>query len=51
MKRQMKINSIQKPDSVPYPKNDIKYGHYGKIMENLIDAACNLSRKEKRKII
>jgi hypothetical protein len=32
-----KFNS--KPDSVPYPKNDIKYGHYGKIMENLIDAA------------
>jgi hypothetical protein len=32
-----KFNS--KPDSVPYPKNNIKYGHYGKIMENLIDAA------------
>ena len=32
-----KFNS--KPDTVPYPKNDIKYGHYGKIMENLIDAA------------
>ena len=42
-----KFNS--KPDLVPYPKNDIKYGHYGKIMENLIDAAIAFPEGEEKK--
>ena len=42
-----KFNS--KPDKVSYPKNDIKYGHYGKIMENLIDAAVAYPEGEEKK--
>jgi hypothetical protein len=42
-----KFNS--KPEVVPYPKNDIKYGHYGKIMENLIDAATAFPEGEEKK--
>ena len=38
-----------KPESVPYPKNDIKFGHYGKIMENLIDAAVKYPEGEEKK--
>ena len=28
-----------KPDEVPYPKNDIRFKHYGKIMEDMVKAA------------
>ena len=42
-----KFNS--KPDKVSYPKNDIKYGHYGKIMEDLIDAAVAYPEGEEKK--
>ena len=38
-----------KPENVPYPKNDIKFGHYGKIMENLIDAAVQFPEGEEKK--
>ncbi len=38
-----------KPDKVPYPKNDIKYGHYGKIMEDLILAAVKYPEGEDKK--
>ena len=38
-----------KPENVPYPKNDIKFGHYGKIMENLIDAAGKYPEGEEKK--
>ena len=38
-----------KPDQVPYPKNDIRYGHYGKIMENLILAAKEFPEGEEKK--
>ena len=44
---EIKFNS--KPDKVSYPKNDIKYGHYGKIMENLIDAAVAYPEGEEKK--
>jgi hypothetical protein len=30
---------ISKPDRVPYPKGRIKYKHYGKIMEEIIEKA------------
>jgi hypothetical protein len=29
-----------KPERVPYPKQDIKYGHYGKIVERMIEACA-----------
>ena len=37
------------PDQVPYPKNDIKYGHYGKIMEDLILAAVKYPEGDNKK--
>ena len=32
-----------KPDEVPYPKNDIRFKHYGKIMEDMVKAASELN--------
>lgn len=29
-----------KPDRMPYPKNEIRYGHYGFIIQELIAKAC-----------
>lgn len=29
-----------KPERVPYPKQEIRYGHYGKIVERMIEACC-----------
>ncbi len=37
-----------KPEPVPYPSNDIKYGHYGKIMEDMIKAASKLEDNENK---
>ena len=37
-----------KPESVPYPSNDIKYGYYGKIMEDMIKAAADLENSENK---
>jgi len=37
------------PEQVPYPKNNIKYGHYGKIMEDLILAAVKYPEGEAKK--
>ena len=37
------------PEKVPYPKNDIKYGHYGKIMEDLITTAVKYPEGEDKK--
>ena len=37
-----------RPESVPYPSNDIKYGQYGKIMEDMIKAAAELEDSENR---
>ena len=31
-----------KPEEVPYPKNDIRFKHYGKIMEDMVKAASEL---------
>ncbi len=38
-----------KPEKVPYPKNNIKYGHYGKIMEDLINTAVKYPEGEDKK--
>jgi len=33
---------IEKPRLVPYEQSDMKYRHYGKIMENFIDATAKM---------
>jgi len=43
-----KENYQSRPDIVPYPSNDIKYGHYGKIMEDMVKAASLLEEGENR---
>ncbi len=37
-----KENINVKPDKMPYPKQKIKFGHYGKSVEKLIDVACEM---------
>jgi len=37
-----KENINVKPDKMPYPKQTIKFGHYGKSVEKLIDVACEM---------
>jgi hypothetical protein len=27
----------QKPERIPYPKGDVKYGHYGRYVEKMVD--------------
>lgn len=46
-------NSYQsRPEKVPYPSNDIKYGHYGKIMEDMVKAATEFKEgEEKQKLV
>ncbi len=38
----------KKPDKIPYPQRKIKNGHYGIIMEDLIDAAVKLPDGEEK---
>jgi len=41
-----------RPEKVPYPSNDIKYGHYGKIMEDMVKAATEFKDgEEKQKLV
>jgi len=44
-------NLISKPDEVPYPPNKIKYGHYGKIIEDIIIEASNYPEGEDKEEI
>ncbi len=37
-----KENINVKPDKMPYPQQKIKFGHYGKSIEKLIDVACQM---------
>lgn len=37
-----------KPDRMPYPKNEIKYGHYGHIIQDLIDLVCEKEEGEEK---
>lgn len=37
-----------KPDRMPYPKNEIKYGHYGFIIQELIDLVCEKEDGEEK---
>ena len=41
-----------RPEKVPYPSNAIKYGHYGKIMEDMVKAATEFKEgEEKQKLV
>ncbi len=40
---------LEKPDKIEYPKGDIKYGHYGRVTQNLIDKASALDNPEHTK--
>ena len=42
----VKKSSADKPERLKYPKNKIKYRHYGKKIELLIDEACKLKNDE-----
>lgn len=37
-----------KPDIVPYPQKNIRYRHYGKIVDDLIKKACTMEAGEER---
>ncbi len=41
----------ERPENVPYPKGDIKYGHYGKTVQDLIKAAGNMEPGEERQAL
>jgi hypothetical protein len=38
----------KKPDPLPYPSGDIKYKHYGKIIEDLIEKALEIEEGDAR---
>ena len=40
-----------KPANVPYPSNDIRFGHYGKTVERLIEAACKYEEGEEKQYL
>jgi hypothetical protein len=41
----------QKPDTVPYSNAEIKYKHYGKTMELLVEEAVNMPEGEEREAL
>ena len=44
-----KDNLHTKPDSIPYPKTNIRYRHYGRTLEKLIKKATDFPEGEERK--
>lgn len=40
---------LEKPERVEYPKGEIKYGHYGRVTQKLIDKAVSLENPEHTK--
>lgn len=47
-----KDNLVTKPDPVPYPHTRIRYRHYGRTMEELIQKACEFPEgDEKRNLV
>jgi hypothetical protein len=42
---------IEKPKQVPYKQGDIKYLHYGRIIELMIDAACELEEGDQKEYL
>ena len=43
-----KDNINVKPDKMPSPKQKIKFGHYGKSVEKLIDVACEMPEGDEK---
>jgi hypothetical protein len=41
----------EKPKIVAYPQSDIRYKHYGKILEQMITYACNMPENEERRAL
>jgi len=39
---------VEKPKPIPYKQSDIKFLHYGRIIESMINAACEIEDEEKR---
>lgn len=39
---------VEKPKQVPYKKGDIRFLHYGRIVELMIESACELEEGEKK---
>ena len=46
IQNQLQKSESEKPKRLDYPKNKIKYRHYGKKIELLIDQACKLKKEE-----
>ncbi len=42
---------IEKPKQIPYRQGDIRYLHYGRIIELMIDAACEMKEGEEREYL
>ena len=42
---------VEKPEQVPYKQGDIRYLHYGRIIELMIDAACELEEGDKKEYL
>jgi hypothetical protein len=41
----------EKPKIVDYPQSDIRYKHYGKIIEHMIEYACNMPDNDERRAL
>jgi hypothetical protein len=42
---------VEKPRQVPYGQGDIKYLHYGRIIELMIDAACEMEESDEKEYL
>ena len=42
---------VEKPKQVPYKQGDIRFLHYGRIIELMIDSACQLEEGEKKEYL
>ena len=41
----------EKPDRVPYPQSKIRYGHYGKTLEDLIQKTCEYPDGDEKNVL
>jgi hypothetical protein len=42
---------VEKPNLIPYKQGDIRFLHYGRIVELMIDAACEMKEGEEREYL
>ncbi|MCX6301240.1 MAG: DUF4290 domain-containing protein [Bacteroidia bacterium] len=42
---------VEKPNQIPYKQGDIRFLHYGRIVELMIDAACEMKEGEEREYL